>query len=47
MTHNPRVSREVVWSLMPVILGFNLLKAGINSAVTFLLYQRISPLLHK
>lgn len=41
------VSREVVWSLMPVILGFNLLKAGINSAVTFLLYQRISPLLHK
>ena len=41
------VFREVVWSLMPVILGFNLLKAGINSAVTFLLYQRISPLLHK
>lgn len=37
------VSREVVWSLMPVILGFNLLKAGINSAVTFLLYQRVSP----
>ncbi|MCI8610022.1 MAG: ECF transporter S component [Firmicutes bacterium] len=40
------VTREVVWSLMPFISLFNLLKAGINSIVTFLLYKRISPFLH-
>ena len=41
------VTREVVWSLMPFIFLFNLLKAGINSVVTFLLYKRISPFLHR
>ena len=41
------VPASVVWSLMPFIVGFNLIKAGINSLVTFLLYKRISPFLHK
>lgn len=36
-----------VMELMPFILLFNLVKAGINSAVTFVLYKRISPFLHK
>lgn len=39
---------EVVDSmLLPVILPFNLLKAGINSLITFLIYKPLSPLLHK
>ncbi len=38
---------EAVKSLMPFILGFNAVKAGINSLVTFVLYKRISRLLHK
>jgi len=38
---------DVVKALMPYILGFNLIKAGINSVVTFLLYKRISKFLHK
>jgi len=33
--------------LMPYILGFNLIKAGVNSVITFLLYKRISKFLHK
>ena len=41
------VPASAVWSLMPFIVGFNLIKAGINSLVTFLLYKRISPFLHK
>ena len=28
--------------LLPVILPFNLLKAGINSAITFLVYKTVS-----
>lgn len=36
-----------VMGLMPFILLFNVVKAGINSVVTFLLYKRISPFLHK
>lgn len=40
-------SREVVKSLLlPAIIPFNLLKAGINSIITFLLYKRVSPILH-
>ena len=39
--------RAAVWELMPFIVAFNLVKAGINSLVTFLLYKRISPFLHK
>lgn len=41
------VPRETVWNLMPFIVGFNLIKAGINGAVTFLLYKRISGFLKK
>lgn len=41
------VATETVWQLMPFILAFNVLKAGINGAVTFLLYKRISLLLHR
>lgn len=37
---------DAVISLMPFILGFNIIKAGINSIVTFLLYKRISKFLH-
>ena len=39
------VPRNIVWSLMPFIAGFNAIKAGINSVVTFLLYKRISGFL--
>ena len=41
------VTREVVMSLMPFILAFNVVKAGINSIVTFVVYKRISPFLHR
>lgn len=41
------VPRNIVWSLMPFISGFNAIKAGINSVVTFLLYKRISGFLHR
>lgn len=41
------VPRNVVWDLMPFIAGFNAIKAGINGAVTFLVYKRISGFLHK
>lgn len=41
------VSVDIVKSLMPFILGFNFIKAGLNSIVTFLLYKRISKFLHK
>lgn len=44
------VNRETVGAvmgLMPFIIAFNLLKAGINGAVTFLVYKKVSPLLKK
>lgn len=41
------VPRSVVWQLMPFIAGFNAIKAGINSLVTFMVYKRISGFLHK
>ncbi len=41
------VPREMVWDLMPFIAGFNAIKAGINSIVTFILYKRISGFLHR
>ena len=37
----------VVWDLMTFIIAFNVVKAGVNSLVTFLLYKRISPFLHR
>lgn len=33
---------ETVWASMPFIVGFNLLKAGINSIVVFLIYKPLS-----
>lgn len=41
------VTREAVMQLMPLILLFNLIKAGVNSVITFFLYKRISGFLHK
>lgn len=38
---------SAVMKLMPFIIAFNVVKAGINSAVTFILYKRISPFLHR
>lgn len=38
---------EAVKPLMPFILAFNFIKAGINSIITFLLYKRISKFLHR
>jgi riboflavin transporter len=38
---------EAVYKLLPFIIGFNFIKAGANSVVTFLLYKRISRFLHK
>lgn len=37
----------VVAMLVPVIIPFNLLKAGLNAVITFLVYKRISGFLHK
>ena len=39
--------RATVVSLMPLILLFNVIKGVLNSAVTFVIYKRISGFLHK
>ena len=39
--------RAAVMELMPFIILFNILKAGINVIVTFGVYKRISPFLHR
>ena len=41
------VERSVVVSLLPYIILFNIIKAGINSIATFFLYKRISGFLHR
>ncbi len=42
------VPREAVLGmLLPIILPFNLLKAGLNALVTFLIYKPIARFLHK
>ena len=43
------VPAETVWSLMPFIVGFNVIKAGIriNGGVTFILYKQISQFLKR
>ena len=41
------VPRSAVVDLLPAIIAFNFLKAGINAIVTFLLYKRISGFLHR
>ncbi len=33
--------------LVPVIIPFNLLKGSVNALITFLIYKRISPFLHR
>ncbi|MCR5481861.1 MAG: ECF transporter S component [Clostridia bacterium] len=38
---------EVIKGLMPFILGFNFIKAGLNSVITFILYKKISGFLHR
>lgn len=40
-------TKVVVGMLIPVIIPFNILKAGLNAIVTFLVYKRISGFLHK
>lgn len=39
--------RSAVIAMLPLIVGFNFTKAGINAIVTFLLYKRLSRFLHK
>lgn len=39
--------RSAVVALLPAIIAFNLVKAGINSLITFVLYKKISPFLHR
>lgn len=41
------VPASAVWQLMPFIVGFNVIKAGINGAVTFILYKRIANFLRR
>lgn len=38
---------SAVMEIMPFIVGFNLVKAGVNATITFFLYKRISGFLHK
>lgn len=38
---------SAVVPMLPAIALFNFLKAGINSVLTFVLYKRLSPFLHK
>ena len=42
------VPTKVVWGMIPtIILPFNLIKLGVNSLITFVVYKRISGFLHK
>ncbi len=43
----PEAAMATVKSLLGWIVLFNLIKSGINSVITFLLYKRVSPILHK
>ncbi|MEL7656635.1 MAG: ECF transporter S component, partial [Bacillota bacterium] len=38
---------SAVITVLPYIIGFNLIKAGVNAIITFFLYKRISAFLHK
>ncbi len=40
------VERFIVVSLLPWIILFNVAKAGLNSVITFVLYKRVSGILH-
>jgi len=39
--------RAAIYPLLPAIISFNAMKAGINGAITFILYKPISRFLHK
>ncbi len=39
------VSRDVVMAMMPTIIFFNLIKAGANSIITFLVYKSVGRIL--
>ena len=41
------VPASAVWQLMPFIVGFNVIKAGINGIATFILYKRIANFLRR
>lgn len=41
------VPAETVWETMPFTVGFNLIKAGINSAVVFFIYKPLSRFLRR
>lgn len=41
------VPAAAVWGMMPFIVGFNVIKAGINGIVTFVLYKRIANFLRR
>lgn len=38
---------DAVTALLPFIIAFNLIKAGVNGLITFLVYKRVSKFLHK
>ena len=38
---------DAVKEVMPYILAFNFVKAGLNSVITFVLYKRVSGFLHR
>lgn len=39
--------RSAVVAMIPLIIGFNFTKAGINAIITFILYKRLSRFLHR
>ncbi len=39
--------RALVIDLLPFIVGFNAIKAGVNGIITFFVYKKISRLIHK
>lgn len=41
------VPTQAVTAILPFIVGFNLIKAGVNSCITFFLYKRVSSFLNK
>lgn len=41
------VPASAITALLPFIIVFNLIKAGVNGAITFILYKRVSKFLHR
>lgn len=41
------VPRQAVTSILPFIIGFNLIKASVNGAITFILYKKVSKFLNR